>query len=86
MDAELTVPAVRARRRGGRQPGDPAGRGAPARRNPDVALHEGLTSQDVLDTALMLLLQDAVAAVVDHLGRAVEALARLTVASTATRR
>jgi 3-carboxy-cis,cis-muconate cycloisomerase len=46
--------------------------------NPDVALHEGLTSQDVLDTALMLMLCDAVAVVVDHLGRAVEALARLT--------
>ncbi|MDX6372900.1 MAG: 3-carboxy-cis,cis-muconate cycloisomerase [Nocardioidaceae bacterium] len=46
--------------------------------NPDVALHEGLTSQDVLDSALMLLLRDAVAAVVGHLGLAVEALARLT--------
>ena len=32
----------------------------------------------MLDTALMLLLQDAVAAVVEHLGQAVEALARLT--------
>ena len=40
-------------------------------------LHAGLTSQDVLDTALMLMLRDAVAAVVDHLGGAVEALARL---------
>ncbi len=38
--------------------------------HPDVALHAGLTSQDVLDTALMLLLRDAVAAVVDDLGRA----------------
>ncbi len=46
--------------------------------NPDVVLHEGLTSQDVLDSALMLLLRDAVAAVVDHLGQAVESLARLT--------
>jgi 3-carboxy-cis,cis-muconate cycloisomerase len=45
--------------------------------NPGVALHEGLTSQDVLDTALMLLLDEAVGAVVDHLGGAVEALARL---------
>jgi 3-carboxy-cis,cis-muconate cycloisomerase len=46
--------------------------------HPDVALHEGLTSQDVLDSALMLLLRDAVAAAVDHLGGAVEALARLS--------
>jgi 3-carboxy-cis,cis-muconate cycloisomerase len=45
--------------------------------NPDVALHDGLTSQDVLDTALMLLLKEAAAAVVDHLGRADDALARL---------
>jgi 3-carboxy-cis,cis-muconate cycloisomerase len=42
-----------------------------------VALHGGLTSQDVLDTALMLLLRDAVAAVVGDLRRAVEAVARL---------
>jgi 3-carboxy-cis,cis-muconate cycloisomerase len=46
--------------------------------NPEVALHEGLTSQDVLDSALMLMLRDAVSAVVDHLGRGAEALARLT--------
>jgi 3-carboxy-cis,cis-muconate cycloisomerase len=46
--------------------------------NPEVALHEGLTSQDVLDTALMLLLEEAVRAVVDHLGRAVDALVPLT--------
>ncbi|HEX5088093.1 MAG TPA: lyase family protein [Nocardioides sp.] len=29
--------------------------------NPDVALHDGLTSQDVLDTALVLMLRDSVA-------------------------
>ena len=46
--------------------------------NPDVALHQGLTSQDVLDSAVMLLLRDAVAVVVADLGRAVEALARLS--------
>jgi 3-carboxy-cis,cis-muconate cycloisomerase len=46
--------------------------------HPDVALHEGLTSQDVLDSALMLLLRDAVGAVVDHLGRGIEVLARLS--------
>lgn len=45
--------------------------------HPDVLLHEGLTSQDVLDSALMLLLRDAVGQVVDDLGRAVEVLARL---------
>ena len=45
--------------------------------NPDVELHEGLTSQDVLDTALMLMLRDAVGVVGVHLGRAVDALARL---------
>jgi 3-carboxy-cis,cis-muconate cycloisomerase len=45
--------------------------------NPGVALHEGLTSQDVLDTALMLLLGEAVRVVVDQLGRAVESLAGL---------
>ena len=45
--------------------------------HPDVAVHEGLTSQDVLDTALMILLRDAVATVAGDLGRGVEALARL---------
>jgi 3-carboxy-cis,cis-muconate cycloisomerase len=54
------------------------------RAHPDVTLHEGLTSQDVLDTALMLLLREAVAAVVDHVGRAAEALARLTAEHGAT--
>jgi 3-carboxy-cis,cis-muconate cycloisomerase len=37
----------------------------------------GLTSQDVLDTALMLLLRDAVAAVRRHLARAFQAIDRL---------
>ena len=46
--------------------------------HPDVALHKGLTSQDVLDTALMLLLKDAVGAVADDLARAIEALVRLS--------
>jgi 3-carboxy-cis,cis-muconate cycloisomerase len=45
--------------------------------NPGVALHEGLTSQDVLDTALMLLLRESVAAVVGDLVRATDALDRL---------
>jgi 3-carboxy-cis,cis-muconate cycloisomerase len=46
--------------------------------NPDVeGLHTGLTSQDVLDTALMMLLRDAVAAVRGHLSRACQAIDRL---------
>jgi 3-carboxy-cis,cis-muconate cycloisomerase len=40
--------------------------------HPDVTLHEGLTSQDVLDTALMMLLEQAVDAV-DHDVRRIEA-------------
>jgi 3-carboxy-cis,cis-muconate cycloisomerase len=53
--------------------------------NPELELHEGLTSQDVLDTALVLLLKDTVAAVVGHLSHAVEALARLTTEHGETR-
>jgi 3-carboxy-cis,cis-muconate cycloisomerase len=52
--------------------------------NPEVALHVGLTSQDVVDTALMMLLQETVHAVVDHLSRAIEALASLTAEHGAT--
>jgi 3-carboxy-cis,cis-muconate cycloisomerase len=37
--------------------------------NPEVTLHEGLTSQDVLDTALMMLLEDAIDAVLDDVRR-----------------
>lgn len=44
---------------------------------PDLDVHTGLTSQDVVDTALMLLLRDAVSSVRHHLGRALEALDRL---------
>jgi 3-carboxy-cis,cis-muconate cycloisomerase len=46
---------------------------------PGRDVHVGLTSQDVVDTALMLLLRDAVTEIRDHLGRALEALDRLTV-------
>ena len=42
--------------------------------HPDVALHEGLTSQDVLDTALMLLLDEAFAAVEDDARRIIARL------------
>jgi 3-carboxy-cis,cis-muconate cycloisomerase len=46
--------------------------------HPEVeGLHAGLTSQDVLDTALMLLLREAVTAVRDHLTRACRGIDRL---------
>jgi 3-carboxy-cis,cis-muconate cycloisomerase len=48
---------------------------------PDLAplVHAGLTSQDVLDTALVLVLRDAARAVRADLGRAASAAARLAV-------
>ena len=76
-DTELTVPQGELDVEAGGNPVIPL-LAALRAAHPDAALHEGLTSQDVLDTALVLLLRDAVAAVVDHLGNAVEALARLT--------
>jgi 3-carboxy-cis,cis-muconate cycloisomerase len=87
VDTELTVPADEAAIEAGVEAG-----GNPViplldalrKANPDVALHEGLTSQDVLDSALMLLLKEAVEAVEDRLGRAVEALARLDAEHGAT--
>jgi 3-carboxy-cis,cis-muconate cycloisomerase len=46
--------------------------------NPGVdGLHAGLTSQDVLDTALVLMLRDAVTAVRRHLARAFQSIDRL---------
>lgn len=45
--------------------------------NPGVDVHTGLTSQDVLDTALVLMLRDAVSAARSHLRSALEALGRL---------
>jgi 3-carboxy-cis,cis-muconate cycloisomerase len=49
--------------------------------HPEVAgLHDGLTSQDVLDSALVLMLRDAVTAVRGHLAGALEALASLSTA------
>jgi 3-carboxy-cis,cis-muconate cycloisomerase len=81
VDAELAVPAAPSGAaldvESGGNPVIPLVQ-ALRKANPEVALHEGLTSQDVLDTALMLLLRETVAAVVDHLARAIEALARLT--------
>jgi 3-carboxy-cis,cis-muconate cycloisomerase len=75
-DTELTVPEGRLDVEAGGNPVIPL-LAALRATHPDVALHEGLTSQDVLDSALMLLVRDAVEAVVDHFGRAVEALGRL---------
>jgi 3-carboxy-cis,cis-muconate cycloisomerase len=74
---ELPVPAVELDTEAGGNPVIPL-LAALREAHPDDTLHQGLTSQDVLDSALMLLLRDAVAAVVDHLGGAVGALARLT--------
>nr|WP_246315679.1 lyase family protein [Kineococcus aurantiacus] len=51
-----------------------------ARANPGVDVHTGLTSQDVLDTALVLLLREAVRQVRGHLDRAVAAADALTAA------
>ena len=48
--------------------------------HPDVTLHEGLTSQDVLDSALMLLLRDAVVAVAADVTRQQAALDALLAA------
>ena len=45
--------------------------------HPDVAVHEGLTSQDVVDTAVMVMLRDAVAIVWERLGAAQGAVRRL---------
>jgi 3-carboxy-cis,cis-muconate cycloisomerase len=77
VDAELSVPDAELDVESGGNPVIPL-LDALREAHPDVALHEGLTSQDVLDSALMLLLRDAVAAVVDDLGRTIEALARLS--------
>lgn len=46
--------------------------------NPGVDVHTGLTSQDVLDTALVLMLRDAVGAVRSHLSGALSSVGRLT--------
>lgn len=47
--------------------------------DPDAAasIHRGLTSQDVMDTALMLMARRAVGAVTDHLDAVAQALGRL---------
>lgn len=70
------LPDAAVREAAGAAPGAPpeAARGAGGAAG---ALHRGLTSQDVMDTALVLVLADAVAAVRERLDAAVEAFARL---------
>ena len=46
--------------------------------HPELDLHSGLTSQDVVDSALMMLLRDAVTIIREHLARALIALVRLS--------
>jgi len=75
-DVKLTVPEVELDTEAGGNPVVPLVEALRAA-HPDLTLHEGLTSQDVLDTALVLMLRDAVAVVTGNLGRAIEALARL---------
>jgi 3-carboxy-cis,cis-muconate cycloisomerase len=61
-DADLEVPDVELDTESGGNPVIPLVEALRAA-HPDVALHDGLTSQDVLDTALVLMLRDAVATV-----------------------
>ncbi len=77
VDVELAVPEVELAVEAGGNPVIPLLEALRAE-HPDLVLHHGLTSQDVLDSALMVLLRDAVAEVVDHLSHAVEVLARLS--------
>ncbi|MFN3008310.1 lyase family protein [Mycolicibacterium wolinskyi] len=49
-----------------------------AEREASQWLHRGLTSQDVLDTALVLCLRDAMKAITDDIGRQLHALVELT--------
>jgi 3-carboxy-cis,cis-muconate cycloisomerase len=67
-DTELTVPEGELDVEAGGNPVIPL-LAALRAAHPDVTLHEGLTSQDVLDTALMLLLEDAIDAVEDDVRR-----------------
>lgn len=73
-DVALTVPEVDLDTEAG---GNPVIALVAALREQHPGVHEGLTSQDVLDTALVLLLRDAVAQVTADLGRAVAAVADL---------
>jgi 3-carboxy-cis,cis-muconate cycloisomerase len=77
VDADLAVPEATLATESGGNPVIPlvaALRDA----NPDVAgLHDGLTSQDVLDTALMLMLRDTVAVVSEQIEAARGGLAAL---------
>jgi 3-carboxy-cis,cis-muconate cycloisomerase len=74
VGAELTVPEGELDAEAGGNPVIPL---VEALRDQVDGVHEGLTSQDVLDTALVLLLREAVTVVRLDLGRAVEAVDRL---------
>jgi len=73
-DAELTVPGVVLDTESGGNPVIPLVEVLKTQR-PDV--HQGLTSQDVVDTAMVLMLRDAVAVVTADVDRALGAVARL---------
>lgn len=74
---DLTVPDVPLDGEAGGNPVVPLVEALRAAHPEVVGLHEGLTSQDVLDTALVLLLREAVRAVRAALGDALAAVDRL---------
>jgi len=80
---ELAVPQVDLDAEAGGNPVIPLLEALRAAR-PDVDLHTGLTSQDVVDSAVMLLLRQSVATVRDSLGTALAGLERLEQESGAT--
>lgn len=77
VGAELAVPEVDLDAEQGGNPVIPLVEALRAAR-PDLDVHTGLTSQDVVDSALVLLLRDAVRVIDDHVGRALAALALLS--------
>jgi len=84
VDAELAVPDVQLDAEAGGNPVIPLVE-ALREAHPDVAgLHEGLTSQDVVDTALVLLLEQAFEAVEGDVVRILARLESLIVEHSAT--
>ena len=76
VDTELDIPAVELDAEAGGNPLIPLVEALRSDR-PDLDVHTGLTSQDVVDTAIVLMLRDAVTAVREHLERAVGHVDRL---------
>ena len=76
VDAELTVPDVELDTEAGGNPVIPLV-DALRTAHPDVRVHDGLTSQDVLDTAVMLMLRQTVAIAGERLGPVIGAVNRL---------